>query len=104
MLFIHLEVSSAVANTSVSQILLQVCSRRLAPLARVDVQDGGASLQVGQREHQLPVKPAKQESCLALVVRVSGIHWMRAQACRLGSGNTSSLSNLQCRKVFWHLL
>ena len=104
MLFIHLEVSSAVANTSVSQILLQVCSRRLAPLARVDVQDGGASLQVGQWEHQLPVKPAKQESCLALVVRVSGIHWMRAQACRLGDGNTSSLSNLQCRKVVWHLL
>jgi len=92
--FIHLEVSAAVANTAVGQILLQVCSRRLAPLARMDVQDGGASLQVGQWEHQLPVKPALQESCLALVARLSGVHWMRAEACRLGSGSTSSLSNL----------
>jgi len=66
----NLEVSSAVANTVVGQILFQVCSRRLAPLTRVDVQDGGPSLQVGQWEHQLPVKPVMQESCLALVVRV----------------------------------
>ena len=76
----NLEVSSAVANTAVGQILLQVCSRRLAPLAGVDIQDGGASLQVGQWEHQLPVKPVMQESSLALVVRSSGIHWMRAEA------------------------
>lgn len=87
---IDLEISSAVANTAVGQILFQVCSRRLVPLAGVDVQDGGASLQVGQREHQLPVKPAMQESCLALVVRSSGIHWMRASLA-----NESSMAGLR---------
>jgi len=55
---IHLEVSSAIANTAVGQVLLQLCSRRLAPLAGVNVQNGGASLQIRQWEHQLPVKPA----------------------------------------------
>ncbi len=73
MSFTHLEVSSAVADTAVGQILLQVCSRRLAPLARMDVQDGGTGLQIGQGEHQLPVKPVMQESLLAVVVRV--VRW-----------------------------
>ena len=90
---IDLEVSSAVANTAVGEVLLQVCRRRLAPLAGVDVQDGGASLQVGQWEHQLPVKPVMQESSLALVVRSSGVHWMRAEAFSLA--NESSMVGLR---------
>ncbi len=46
--------------------------------------DEGRSLQVGQWEHQLPVKPVMQESCLALVVRVVWRSLDEGRSLRLG--------------------
>ena len=81
-----LEVSSTIANAAVRQVLLQLGSGRLRPFACVDVQNGFSRLRVGQREHQLPVKPVSPQDAPYLKT----IHVRCDMPVVLGSGQVPS--------------
>ena len=81
-----LEVSSTIANAAVRQVLLELCSGRLRPFACVDVQNGCSRLRVGQREHQLPVKPVSPRNASYLKT----IHVRCDVPVVLGSGQVPS--------------
>lgn len=55
----HLEVCPAIAHTQGGQLLKQPRCGRLSPLAGVYAQNVAPGGQVGQREHQLSIKPGQ---------------------------------------------